>query len=572
MSKVDIHWEIAPQIPPEIDKNLGNYSPILRQILNNRGYTSPETARRFIDALPPTGSEPTALLGIQEAVERIIWGINKGELIAIYGDYDVDGVTAAALLIQVFHRLGANIRGYIPDRFSEGYGLNVEALKSLHDESVRLIITVDCGIRSPSEVSYAQELGLDMIITDHHHPGSLLPEAQAIINPKQSGDAYPDKDLAGVGLAYKLACALLNSAKPISFSKGEDHTAEDYLDLVALGTIADLAPLVNENRSLVRKGLQYIQRPHRQGIMSLIGVSQLSAPRISSSHISFALAPRLNAAGRLDSALAALQLLTTEDVSEAAYLAQLLDNQNRERQLITRETQSHAEQLVMEEDPEAFLFIAVDENYNPGVIGLAASRILEKYYRPVIVAAQGEETTRASCRSIPEFHITNALDECADILVKHGGHASAAGFTVLNKDLPELIDRLKSIANRELSALDLRPSLKADAEIPFSELKPDLLHDLAHLQPTGHGNPQATFVTRGVKVSSSRTVGRENAHLKLSVTDGRITFDAIAFRQGHWQEQLPPYIDLLYLFELNEYNGRSSLQLNVLDIKAKGYS
>jgi single-stranded-DNA-specific exonuclease len=304
--------------------------------------------------------------------------------------------------------------------------------------------------------------------------------------------------------------------------------------------------------------------------MSLIGVSGLSAPRITAEHISFALGPRLNAAGRLDSALAALDLLLTRDVAQAAYLAQLLDNQNRERQQMTREIQTHAESLALAEDPGALLLFAADEGYNPGVVGLAASRLVEQYYRPAIVAQRGEEYTRGSCRSIPEFHITRALDECADLLVRHGGHAAAAGFTLRNQHLPELVQRLKAIAQRELGALDLRPTLRADIEVRLSDLRPDILREMALLQPTGQGNPPAVFVTRQARVTRSRAVGKDNAHLKLTVTDGRLTFDAIAFRQGHWLSQLPPLVDLLFAFEVNEYNGRSELQLNVRDLKPAG--
>lgn len=558
-------WLVAKPIPAEAEQELSNYPPILRQILYNRGHETHAAARQYLEARPPAGTEPSALLGIPQAVERIRWAIDRRERIAIYGDYDADGVTATALLTQALRRMGGDVQGYIPNRFDEGYGLNVEALEALHTSGVSLIVTVDCGIRSPEEAVFAHRLGLDLIITDHHHPGPQLPQAQAVINPKQPNDTYPDKNLAGVGLAYKLAQALLEDTSPDDPSKVSPAT--EYLDLVALGTVADLAPLTNENRALVRAGLKHIRQPHRQGLMSLIGVSRLSPRQIQASHISFVLGPRLNAAGRLDSARAALNLLLTQDVAEAARLAQLLDNQNRERQQITREIQAHAEQITQEEDPDALLLFASHDSYNPGVVGLAAARLLEQYYRPAIVAHRGDEFTRGSCRSIPEFHITQALDECADILVRHGGHAAAAGFTVQNVNIPELVERLKAIAQRELSTQDLRPTLHADVEIPLSELRPELLDDLARLQPTGHGNSQALFFSRGVKVSRSKTVGKDDTHLKLVVTDGRITYDAIAFRQGHWHTQMPPSVDLLYVFELNEYNRRTQLQLNVRDMR-----
>jgi single-stranded-DNA-specific exonuclease len=561
------HWQVAPPIPPEAEQELSSYSPILRQILYHRGYKTHQSAQAYLEAHPPQGAEASMMMGVLPAVDRILSAVKNREPIAIYGDYDADGVTATALLTQALRSLGADVLGYIPNRFDEGYGLNFEALDALHSSGIRLVITVDCGIRSPREAEHARQLGLDLIITDHHQPGPELPSALAIINPKQDGDTYPDKNLSGVGLAYKLAWALFEKIQPKDRWVGLASPAMQYLDLVALGTVTDLAPLLDENRFLVRSGLEYIRRPSRQGLMSLISIARLVPGQIEAEHISFVLGPRLNAAGRLDSAQAALKLLLTQDVAEAAHLAQVLDNQNRERQQITREIQAHAEQTVLSDDPDALLLFAAHEDYNSGVVGLAAARLQELYYRPAVVAYKGNEFTRGSCRSIPEFHITQALDECADILVRHGGHAAAAGFTVRNEHLDELIMRMKEIAQRELSTEDLRPTLRADAEIPLSELRPELLIDLGRLQPTGHKNPQAQFVSRGVKVLRSRTVGQNDAHLKLTVSDGRITYDAIAFRQGHWQAQMPPRVDLLYVFETNEYNGRISLQLNVRDLK-----
>lgn len=560
MYPMNKRWQIMPLITPEAEDSLQEYPPILRQILFNRGYATQEIANQYLEAKMPPGTDASNLLGVPEATERIQYAIKTQERIAVYGDYDADGVTATALLVSALSTMGADVIGYIPNRFDEGYGLNNEALDNLRSDGTRLVITVDCGIRSPQETKHAQDIGLDMIISDHHHPDNELPQAVAVINPKQPQDTYPEKELAGVGLAYKLISALM----------GNSSDAESYLDLVALGTVADLAPLVGENRALVRKGLEVLRKPHRQGVMALIGVSGLKSNKIKASDIGFVLGPRLNAAGRLESALAALDLLTSSDVYQAAELAQQLDNQNRERQQITSQIQEQAEQLVLIDDPDALLLFAAHPDFNPGVVGLAASRLTELYYRPAIVAYRGEVLTRASCRSIKEFHITQALDQCADLLERHGGHAAAAGFTVKNENLPALIDRLKVIANKELSQLDLRPTLTADVEIPLSELKPEILDYLEWLQPTGYGNPQAHFVSRNLKVTRSRTVGKDNNHLKFTVTDGRITYDAIAFRQGHWEGLLPSRIDLLYIFETNEYFDRISLQLNVRDIKPTG--
>lgn len=563
-------WLIAPPLTPQAGDNLSAYPPLLRQILFNRGYATQSEATAFLEARAGFDTNPFQMTGMQASVERIRKAVAAGELIAIYGDYDVDGVTATALLVQTIQALGGKVRAYIPRRFEEGYGLNPEALDTLKAENTSLVISVDCGIRSPDEAAHAQALGLDLIITDHHHPAGELPAAFAIINPKQPGDAYPDKDLAGVGVAYKLAEALLLDDGRQSMDNG--LTLEALLDLVALGTVADLAPLTGENRSLVRRGLEQMRSTQRQGLFSLANVAGLTISNASATDIGFTLGPRLNAAGRLDTALDAYELLSTTDLKHAGELAQQLDQQNRDRQALTRQIHEQAEILARSEDPNALLLFAVDKDFNSGVVGLAASRLVDVYYRPAVVGQVSEETetTRCSCRSIPELHITDALDQCADLLVRHGGHAAAAGFTVNNENLPALKSRLMEIARQKLTGLDLRPTLAADAEVTLTELRPDLLKHLAHLQPTGYGNPEAVFVSRGVQVRSSRTVGADHRHLKMTVSDGRITFDAIGFRLGHLQGSLPAQVDLMYTFETNEYNGRVSLQLNLKDVKPSG--
>jgi single-stranded-DNA-specific exonuclease len=561
MPVITKRWEVAQPLPPEATQELSGYPPILRQILYNRGYRTHEQARLYLEAQTPPDCHPNGLLNLPKAIDRINHAITQHEKIVVYGDYDADGVTATALLGLALKSLGAEVKEYIPNRFDEGYGLNIEAMRMLFEEGTNLIITVDCGIRSWEEANYAHSVGMDLIITDHHNPLDELPKAFAVINPKQTGDIYPEKNLAGVGLAYKLVEALsLSGQYP-------DLDSRNYLDLVALGTVADLVPLTGENRSLVRSGLEYIRQPIRQGIMALIGVSGLTPARINTTDIGYSLAPRLNASGRLESALASLNLLTSADPMEVGQLAQWLEIQNRDRQKITREIQAKAEKQIIIDDQVPLLLFAADPEYNPGVVGLAASRLTEQYYRPSIIASIGEKYTRASCRSIPEFHITQALDQCKDLLEHHGGHAAAAGFTVRNDLLPILIDRMRNIAAEQLEELDLRPKIFAETEISLSELKPELLKYLNWLQPTGMGNPAPIFMSSGLKVTRQKAIGADGSHLKLSVTDGKITYDAIAFRQGHWIAQLPPKIDLMFTFELNEFNGQVSLQLNVKDIR-----
>ncbi|GAB4505387.1 MAG: single-stranded-DNA-specific exonuclease RecJ [Anaerolineales bacterium] len=558
-------WLIPPPLTREAEAALNAFPPILRQVLFNRGYATYDEARFFLEARPSFNPDPFQMTGMRQAVERIRRALAQGETIVIYGDYDVDGVTATALLTDTLTALGGKVRGYIPNRFDEGYGLNKEALSQLKQEGVGLVISVDCGIRSPDEAHHARTIGLDLVITDHHHPlEGLLPPALAVLNPKQPGDAYPDKDLAGVGIAYKLAEALLTPR--------ESHIApDDLLDLTALGTVADLAPLVGENRFLVRRGLRQMREKKRQGLLSLAAVSGVDITRVNATDIGFRLGPRLNASGRLESALASYELLTTRDIFRAGQLAQQLDVQNRERQRLTRKIQQQAETLALAEDPQAWLLFAAHEDFNPGVVGLAASRLVETHYRPAIVAQRGPHTTRGSCRSIPEFHITNALDQCVDLLVRHGGHAAAAGFTVENDKLEELVTRLKRIAREQLSGQDLRPTLRADAEVALKNVRPDLFEHLKYLEPTGYGNPPAVFVARSVKVKSARCVGSDGKHLKLTLEDEHgMTHDAIGFGLGHLQASLTARLDIMFTYETNEYNGRVNFQLNLKDVKPAG--
>ncbi|HMD87631.1 MAG TPA: single-stranded-DNA-specific exonuclease RecJ [Anaerolineaceae bacterium] len=555
-------WLIAKPIPAEIDEKLNDYSPVLRKLLFNRGISNSEQAETYLNAYG-TVYDPFELSGMEAAIDRIALAIRTTEPIAVYGDYDVDGVTATAVLVQVISRLGGNVREYIPNRFHEGYGVNKEALKTLCEAGVKLVVTVDCGIRSPEEADYCKKIGLDLIISDHHDPLNGLPDAISVICPKQDNDKYPDKNLAGVGLAFKIAEAYLKK-----YPSDGIH-AEDWLDLVAVGTVADIVPMTGENRSLVRAGLKELRAGMRQGLISLAGVAGLNIKNATARDIGFVLGPRLNAAGRLESALDAYRLLISMDINESGLLAQNLENQNHKRQEQTQLMQQIAEREGPIADSELLMF-SVSPEFKMGIVGLVASRLTETYYRPSVVAAQEEGYTRASCRSIPEFNITKALDECTSLLMHHGGHAMAAGFTVDNRNLAELTARLKEIAGRELGELDLRPVLKADMEIPLRELRPELLKDIDALEPTGLANPEAQFISRDLQIVRCKAVGNENQHLRMTVTDGRITYDAIAFRQGAWAEKKPEHVDLFYTYERNSFQGKDTLQLNVKDIRLAG--
>jgi single-stranded-DNA-specific exonuclease len=558
---LDKKWEIHPPVPAEIQANLAGYPFVQQQLLYNRKIDTAEAAEAYLNA---SGSlfDPMQMKDMDKAVKRLLHALDAKEKIAIYGDYDVDGVTATALLVQVLRHYGADVQGYIPNRFEEGYGLNIDALDTLKQCGVSLVVTVDCGIRSPVEGAHACSIGLDLIISDHHEPKNELPQAVAVICPKQPGDEYPEKNLAGVGLAYKIAQALSLQRALLS------HQVEDWLDLVAVGTVADIVPLVGENRALVKAGLKELRLGQRRGLLSLVGAAGVTPQVITARDIGFVIGPRLNAAGRLESALAAFDLLMAEDLSDSGLLAQRLDDQNKQRQELTRQMQETAEGLAQVADGDLLVFAtAPDKLFNMGVVGLVAARLTETHYLPSVVGAVGEEFTRASCRSIPEFHITRALDECTDLFERHGGHAMAAGFTVRNDRLEELRRRLISIAERELHGQDLKPVIKVDMVITFKDLKPEILKLIDALEPTGHQNREVLFATRDLKVTRYRTVGADQRHLRLSVSDGNITYDAIGFRMGQWVEKMPDRVDLVYAYERNVFRGQETLQLNIRDMR-----
>jgi single-stranded-DNA-specific exonuclease len=411
-------------------------------------------------------------------------------------------------------------------------------------------------------------LGLDIIITDHHHVGEGVPPALAAINPKQPGCTYPFKDLAGVGLAYKLVQALLNSARINNSIQANGLQASDFLDLVALGTIADLAPLYGENRKLAQAGLEQLNQSLRPGLAVLMEkIGAKSA--ISATTIGFAIGPRLNAAGRLDSALAAYHLLMAQTELEAIHLAEQLDLQNRERQKLTQQTVEQARRAILADAAQSPLYFIHHSDFNPGIVGLAASRLAEEFYRPILVAEHGPDYTKGSARSIPEFHITEALDQCADLLVRYGGHAAAAGFTLKNENLPAFQARLSHLAHQKLDVSALRPIISIDAEVNLRGVRPNLVEAITALQPFGYGNPTPCFLSRNLTIKSLKTIGQDNQHLRLILHDDKYFWQAIAFRQGWWADKLrlSQQIDIVYLLEFNEWNGERRIQLEIKDLR-----
>lgn len=568
-------WDIAPAVSRRQLDRLSHLHPLLVQILFNRGVTGPEEADAFLNSRTRF-DDPFRMKGVQAAVTRIRAAIRDGEPIVVYGDFDADGVTSTALLVQALAGLGAQVGPYIPHRVDEGYGLHCDTLDKIAANGARLVITVDCGIRSPLEVAHGNGLGLDMIVTDHHSiqrtedDRDLLPPALAVINPKRQDESYPFRDFAGVGLAFKLAQALLLAEQrdPI-LSAPPDLAERDLLDLVALGTVADLAPLLGENRSLVQRGLAELNKPRRPGIQALLEEAKLAPGKIDATAIGFVLGPRINAAGRLAHANLSYDLLTAPDTLTARPLAEELAALNRVRQNLTLEKFELARERIATERPDRYLYLVSDPDFPPGIVGLVAGRLAEELYRPALVAQVGDEETHGSARSILEFNITGALDDCRDLLVRHGGHAAAAGFAVRNENLEALRQRLEAIAARELAGRELTPSLAVDAVVALGDLDRAIVEQLRQLEPCGYGNPQPSFASLGLEVVSARLVGSDGRHLKLAVRDHRTraVWDAIAFRMGEWYGHLPSRIDLAYAVEINEFNGRSALQLNVKDIR-----
>jgi single-stranded-DNA-specific exonuclease len=502
-------------------------------------------------------------------VDVLIRSIRRREPIAVYGDFDADGVTSTALLVQALTSLGADVQPYIPHRVDEGYGLNLNALRKLYGQGVRLVVTVDCGIRAVDEVNQARR-GLEFVITDHHTVGPELPFASAVIDPQRKDCSYPFKRLAGVGVAFKLAQALIREAPACRIPV---HIEErDLLDLVALGTVADLVPLKGENRALVRQGLEVLNKARREGVRALMNAARLRPGSVVASSIGYGLGPRLNAAGRLGDANLSYQLLVTADRREAEKLAGRLNERNRMRQQMTAQAYELATEMALVEGQDVPLLFAADKGFMAGIVGLVAGRLTETYYRPAVVVEIGEKECKGSCRSIPEFHITRALDECRDLLVRYGGHAAAAGFTVRRDNLEPLKQRLTEIAQHEFSELsesgvELAPKLSIDAVVKLSQMNWELIENLEKLEPCGEENPSPRFLSRGVPVANAQVVGSEGRHLKLQLGAQGQTVDGIAFGMGSHFEELGDVVDVIYALEVNEWNGERRLQLNVQDLR-----
>jgi len=550
-------WNILPPVPDKYLVDTSGFPPLIAQLLYNRGLTEPSKVEAFLTGDKRLLSDPFLLPDMPRAVARIYQALLSGESIAIYGDFDVDGITATAILVQGLTSLGGKAIPYIPHRLTEGYGLRTAALENLYRQGVSLVITVDCGITALSQVKKARRMGLDIIITDHHTPLAEIPPALALVNPKLPNSTYPFSQLTGVGVALKLLQALFQGI-------GKEEQLDELMDLVALGTIGDMAPLLGENRYLVKQGLKLINTAPRLGVKQMITQSGLNLGRLDAESISWVLAPRLNAAGRLAHAMTSYKLLMTDSPQEAQELSIWLEQKNAERQRLTEKALAKAREQVLVQGIST-LVIASDKDYPIGIMGLVASKLAEEFYRPAIVIRTGEQISSGSCRSIPEFNIILALNQCSRLLLEFGGHSQAAGFILPTKNLPRLKQELLNLATTELVGVELRPRLDIEAEVPLTDLSGGTFLAIQQLAPFGQGNPVPTFLSRGVGVIDCGTIGSSGGHLRLKLKQGGTVWDGVAFGLGNYLSEVSPMLDIVYNLEIDRWGGEERLRLNILD-------
>jgi len=566
-------WMPAPPQPLLVEKlsaTLG-VTPLLAQCLVNRGLSDAEVIGRFLNPKLKSLADPFLLPNMEAAVVRLLAARERSEPVVIFGDYDVDGVTSSALLIEVLHTLGWTVHSFLPRRMEEGYGLTRDGVENcLNQFPTTLLLAVDCGSTAFETVAWLKDQGVDVIVLDHHQISIPPPAAVALVNPQltqDSGLETPDfKELCSAGLAFKLAHALVKRGRELGLPGAAGLELKPLLDLVALGTIADLVPLTGENRIFVSAGLERLKNTGRPGLVALKKVAGTNAD-MRAFEVGFQLAPRLNAAGRLETAEEALNLLLADTVENAMPMAQMLDSQNRERQNIERGISDQVVGAVRARFKPETDFVIVEGQllWHIGVVGIVASRVLHEFYRPTIILGGDNDNWRGSGRSIAGFDLAAALRECDDLLVRHGGHAMAAGLTIHPDNVDAFRARLNEIARREIRPEQLQPPLRLDAEVQMESVSLDVLEELDRLNPTGQGNPALQFFTRNVRHSRPlMRMGNEKQHVKMWVTDGRTTHEAVWWRAG--QGSLPVgNFDLAFAPQVNEFNGRRSVQLKVLD-------
>ncbi|MGB2697842.1 MAG: single-stranded-DNA-specific exonuclease RecJ [Candidatus Zixiibacteriota bacterium] len=568
MNQIRPKWEFESdpelKITQEIAASL-SLPPGIVKILINRGLTTPEQAKRFIYPDLSNLLDPLLLGEMDKAVDRILYALKDNQRIMIFGDYDVDGITATSLVFLVLNRLGATVSYYLPNRLKEGYGLSEEGILVAEKRGVKLLISVDCGVTAVKEVEFANQRGIDCIITDHHEFSDILPPAVAIVNPKQKGKNYPGGELSGVGVAFKLAQALYRRLDQ------NEAELEEHLDLVALGTAADIVPMINENRILTKFGINQIVRTTKPGLKSLIFISGLMGKDIGTGQVVFILAPRINAVGRLGDAVKAIKLLTTKDEQLGSQLARELNQENIRRKKIDETTLDEALEMIEQEVDlnQDKAIVLASSGWHQGVIGIVASRLVERYHRPTILIAVDKNEGKGSARSIFGFDMYDALKECSNFLSKFGGHKYAAGLSIDPKNINKFREKFRAISKIGLKQEKLVPKLTIDSELEFDSIDDKLVDMLNLFAPFGPQNLHPVFLTRNLEILGEPYVVGYN-HLKIKVKKNNRIFDAIGFGFGDWVKPLSMKrikIDLVYVIERNTWNGNSKLQLRIKDLR-----
>ncbi len=564
---IPLKWVLAPEPDQSMVSKLiadTGLPPNIIKILVNRQLDNAEQIDHFLNPKMTDLKDPFTMTGMEQGIDRVTKALFENEKIMIYGDYDVDGITATALLYMVFNKLGANVSFHLPNRLVEGYGLSTDGIDEAKANGISLIVTVDTGITAVEEVEYAISQGLDIVVTDHHEPGMTIPRAYAIINPKQPDCNYGG-ELSGVGVAFKFAQALYRRLNQ------DERELEEHLDLVALGTSADIVPLVGENRILTKFGIRQISRTTKPGLKSLTFVSGLMGKDISTGQVVFILAPRINALGRLGDAREAIRLLSTRDEKTASEIARKLDSENRRRKEIDEKTLHEAlDQMANVVDLETDRAIVLAEvDWHQGVIGIVASRLVEKFHLPTVMIAISDGEGKGSARSIPGFHLCEALKECEHLLIKYGGHKYAAGLSIKPDQIPEFRRKFKEVSSKFLSDEDIIPKLFIDLEVELTDIDDNMMDAIEAFSPFGPQNMRPIFLTRNCEVIGQPYVVGHN-HLKMRVRKGDATFDVIGFGFGDMARTISDkgcLVDIVYAVEYNTYNDKTQIQIRLRDIK-----
>ncbi|PIR06310.1 MAG: single-stranded-DNA-specific exonuclease RecJ [Candidatus Komeilibacteria bacterium CG11_big_fil_rev_8_21_14_0_20_36_20] len=559
-------WNLPQKIDPTIFDKFPELHPIVAQLLYHRGLTTQEKIDEF---LYPDYSQdihdPCLFKDMDKACDRIFQAIDQQELITIFGDYDADGVSAAVILWSILKNLGAKVDVYLPHREKEGYGLNKNAIKELAQKQTKLLITCDCGISNAEEVDLANSQKIDVIITDHHSIPEEVPKVLAIIHPQMKDEKYPFKFLSGGGVAFKLTQALIKHSGN-KISDPEKEIQEKWLlDMVAISTVADMVPLLGENRTLLKYGLIVLKKTQRLGLRKMIEVASIDFNKIDARAISFGLAPRINAAGRMDHANLAFYLLTEENEDKALKLATELNQSNLERQRLTEQIFNQAQKLDI--DLKESLLIFYQSDWPAGLTGLVASRLARKYSRPCLVVTDSSDGLVGSGRSIENFNITDALEKNNQLLIKFGGHPQACGFSLVKENFEKLSISMKEIANQQLKDIVFQKKLNIEIMIDFEEINWEIVDILEKFKPFGKDNPEPLFMSKDVAITSARKVGRDGSHWKLELIKGSKKRGAIGFGLSNINLEIGHQVDLVYNLSINEWNGNREIQLIIKDIK-----